>query len=52
MIADIQKEILWLKEEKDFCILAHCYQTPDILEIADFTGDSFALSTKAVTVPN
>lgn len=52
MIADIQKEILRLKKEKDFCILAHCYQTPDILEIADFTGDSFALSTKAMSVPN
>lgn len=52
MIADIQKEILRLKEEKDFCILAHCYQTPDILEIADFTGDSFALSTKAAQVTN
>ncbi|MDE6020942.1 MAG: quinolinate synthase NadA [Ruminococcus sp.] len=52
MIADIQKEILRLKKEKDFCILAHCYQTPDILEIADFTGDSFALSTKATSVPN
>ena len=49
--ADIQKEILRLKKEKDFCILAHCYQTPDILEIADFTGDSFALSTKAMDVP-
>lgn len=51
MITDVQQEILRLKKEKDFCILAHCYQTPDILEIADFTGDSFALSTKAVNVP-
>jgi quinolinate synthase len=50
MIAEIQREILRLKAEKDFCILAHCYQTPDILEIADFTGDSFALSTKAQNV--
>ncbi len=49
--AQIQEEILRLKKEKDFCILAHCYQTPDILEIADFTGDSFALSTKAMDVP-
>ncbi len=52
MIADIQSEIRKLKREKDFCILAHCYQTPDILEIADFTGDSFALSTKAKSVSN
>ncbi|MBQ8688248.1 MAG: quinolinate synthase NadA [Ruminococcus sp.] len=52
MLTDVQQEILRLKKEKDFCILAHCYQTPDILEIADFTGDSFALSTKAMDVPN
>lgn len=52
MIADIQNEILRLKQEKDFCILAHCYQTPDILEIADFSGDSFALSKKAAGVKN
>lgn len=46
-IKDIQNEIIRLKKEKDFCILAHCYQTPDILEIADFVGDSFALSKEA-----
>ena len=47
-IREIQEEILRLKKERDFCILAHSYQTSDILEIADFTGDSYALSVKAI----
>ena len=45
--ADLQKEIIRLKQEKDVCILAHAYQTQDILEVADFIGDSFALSQQA-----
>ena len=52
MIKDIQERILSLKKEKDVCILAHCYQTHDILEIADFVGDSFGLAQKAQTVSN
>ena len=44
---NIKNEILRLKREKDVCIIAHSYQTGDILEIADFTGDSYALSVKA-----
>lgn len=51
-IKDIQQEILRLKKENDICILAHCYQEPEILEIADFTGDSFALSVSASKVQN
>ncbi len=51
-ISDVQQEILRLKKEKDICILAHCYQSPEILEVADFTGDSFALSVKASKVEN
>lgn len=52
MLKDIQQEILKLKKEKDICILAHSYQSEDILEIADFAGDSYALSVKASKVPN
>ncbi len=52
MLNDIQNEIIKLKNEKDICILAHSYQSEDILEVADFTGDSFALSLKAAKIPN
>mgnify|MGYP000450031479 CR=1 FL=1 len=51
MIRNLQDEILKLKEEKKVTILAHSYQTSDILEIADFTGDSYALSVKAKDTP-
>lgn len=51
-IREVQDEILRLKKENDVCILAHSYQTHDILEIADFTGDSFVLSKLAAEVPN
>lgn len=50
-IPELQEEILRLKKEKDICILAHSYQTREIVEIADFTGDSFQLSVKATEAP-
>lgn len=52
MLKDIQEQILKLKKEKDVCILAHCYQSHDILEIADYTGDSFGLAQKAAASEN
>lgn len=44
---DLQEKILALKKENNVCILAHAYQTHDILEVADFVGDSYALSKQA-----
>lgn len=44
---DMQAEILRLKKEKDICILAHAYQSQDILEVADYIGDSYGLSVQA-----
>lgn len=38
-----------IKTEKNAIILAHYYQTDDIQDIADFVGDSLALSQKAAS---
>lgn len=51
MIKDIQDKILKLKAQKDACILAHSYMPEEICEVADFTGDSYALSVKAKSAP-
>ena len=48
---ELQQEIIRLKKENDVCILAHAYQTQDILEIADYVGDSYGLSKQAATAP-
>lgn len=52
MIKDIQQKILKLKKENDVCILAHSYQAHEIIEIADFVGDSYKLSVDASKVTN
>ncbi|MCM1313958.1 MAG: quinolinate synthase NadA [Prevotella sp.] len=46
-VSDLQEEILKLKKETNTVILAHCYQAREIVEIADFTGDSYKLSVDA-----
>ena len=51
MLRDIQDEIIRIKKEKDICILAHSYQAREILEVADFSGDSFQLSVMAQKAP-
>ena len=50
-VREMQDEIIRLKKENDFCILAHAYMSQDIIEVADFVSDSFALSKKATEVP-
>ena len=48
----MQDEILRLKTENDICILAHAYQSHDILEVADYVGDSYGLSVQAAKDPH
>lgn len=49
-IHELQQNILKLKKEKDICILAHSYVAQEIKEIADFTGDSYALACRAAEI--
>lgn len=44
---DLVAEINKLRKEKNVIFLAHFYQSGDIQEIADFTGDSLALAQAA-----
>ncbi len=50
-VREMQDTILRLKKEKGAVILAHSYQSPEILEVADVKGDSFQLSVAAKDRP-
>ncbi len=49
-VAELKKKITEAKEKTGTVILAHTYQDPDIIDVADITGDSFYLSKKAAEI--
>lgn len=50
-IQEMQDEIRRIKKEKDICLLAHAYQNQEILEVADYVGDSYGLAVNASKDP-
>ena len=51
-VYEVKNKIEELKKQKDICILAHSYESRDIIEVADFVGDSYKLSVDASKVKN
>lgn len=49
---DARAEVARLKWERDAVVLAHYYVAPEVQELADHVGDSFALAQLAATLPN
>jgi quinolinate synthase len=45
--AELQAEVRELARTRDAVILAHNYQLPEVQDVADFVGDSLALSQQA-----
>jgi quinolinate synthase len=50
-IAELSEEVRSLAAARDAVILAHNYQLPEIQDVADFVGDSLALSQQAARTP-
>ncbi len=50
-IAELSAQARELARERDAVILAHNYQLPEIQDVADFVGDSLALSQQAARTP-
>lgn len=48
--AELSRRIEELKREKNVVILAHYYTTPEVQAVADYLGDSLALSVRAQSV--
>ncbi len=49
--SELKQAIMKVKKETGTLILAHTYQDPDIIDVADISGDSFALSKAAAKMP-
>ena len=47
---DYKHQVLALKKQRNAVVLAHNYQLPEVQDIADFVGDSLALSKKAANI--
>jgi len=46
-IEELSREVRELAQTRDAVILAHNYQLPEVQDVADFVGDSLALSQRA-----
>ena len=52
LIAPVTAEINELKKEHNAVVLAHSYQTPEIMYgVGDYIGDSYGLSVRATDHP-
>lgn len=49
-IREIQDEIIRLKKNTNTSVLVHSYQNRDIVEVADYVGDSYKLSVDAKNI--